>query len=265
MKNFKFCYPDANTFNKVIKLKPISQLNAEYIQLDKEIGYWITDHPFMNDGFEIFKELISTFPIQKDNNHPDNLDPNPFDTIHVPEWISGGLASVIGEFYQLHNTASIFNAQLHEWGNVYFKERSRPIECWRIPHIDYVHGMVANLWFTDHAIEDSGTKLYRYHGKMHNEIYDFQIEASHPKHEEWRALSTPPKRASAWFNLSDSELAAWGFEHVGTAPTKEGTMTLYNSNICHQAYITENVDFRWSHAFAFSHETPPATVGDIFK
>jgi hypothetical protein len=78
-------------------------------------------------------------------------------------------------------------------------------------------------------------------------------------------MSTIPKRASSWFNIADTELASWGFEYLGTAPTHEGTMTMYNSNVCHLAYISENVDFRWSHAFAFSHETPPKTLGDIFR
>ena len=265
MKNFKFCYPDANTFNNVIKLKPIAEFNAEFIEFDYGIGYWMSEHPFANDGFEIFKELISCFPIQKDNNHPDNKDPNPFDTIHVPEGVSGGIAGVIEEFYRLHTDIAIYNPQLHEWGNVYFKDRAKPIECWRIPHIDYVHGMVANLWFTDHDIKDSGTKLYKYHGKMYDEIYDFQKDTNHPKYKEWEALSANPKRANAWFNMSDAELAYWNFEYLGMTPTKAGTMTLYNSNICHSAYISENVDFRWSHAFAFSHETPPKTFGEIFK
>jgi hypothetical protein len=264
MKNFKICYPDANTFNKVIKIKPIADWNAEYIKLDREIGYWITDDPFIGDGFEIFKDLIASFPIQKDNNHPDNMDPNPFDTIHVPTWISKDITNVIKEFYQQNNTIDIFNPQMHEWGNVYFKERAKPITCWRIPHIDYVHGIVANLWFTDHDIADSGTKLYRYHGKMYNEIYDFQKDIRHPKHEAWRTLSTSPKRADAWFNMPDSELIDWGFEYLGTAPSKKGTMTLYNTDICHLAYISNNVEFRWSHAFAFSHETPPRTLGALF-
>lgn len=265
MRNFNFCYPDANTFDKVIRIKPINDLRAEYVKLDNDIGYWITDDPFVKDGFEIFKELIACFPIQKDNNHPDNVDPNPFDTIHVPEWVSNGIVGVIQEFYQLHTDSLIFNPQKHEWGNVYLKNRSKPITCWRIPHIDYVYGMVANLWFTDHDIKDSGTKLYKYHGKMYNEIYDFQKDTDHPKHNEWKNLATSPIRANAWFNIPDADLAAWGFEYLGTAPTKEGTMTMYNSNVCHLAYISENVDFRWSHTFAFSHEAPPKTLGEIFK
>ncbi|CAB4125866.1 hypothetical protein UFOVP181_372 [uncultured Caudovirales phage] len=265
MREFKVCYPDANTIDKVIKLKPINEFNAKYIKLDGDIGYWLSDHPFANDGFNLFRELVATFPIQKDNNHPDNLDPNPFDTIHVPEWVSQNIVNVVEEFYRLHNKIDTFASQIHEWGNVYYKHRSRPITCWRIPHIDYVHGMVANLWFTDHNISDSGTKLYRYKGKMYNEIYDFQKDTNHPRYKEWLAISDSPKRADAWFNIPDEELSTWGFECVGIAPSKEGTMTWYNSNICHLAYISENVEFRWSHAFAFSHETHPQTFGDLLR
>jgi len=265
MRKFKVCYPDANNVNKVLKLKPIEDFNAKYIKLDNDIGYWVSDHPFVNNGFDIFRELIASFPIQKDNNHPDNMDPNPFDTIHVPEWVSGNIVSVVEEFYRMSNTKTIFVPQLHEWGNVYFKEKARPITCWRIPHIDYIHGMVANLWFTDHDIVDSGTKLYRYTGKMYNEIYDFQQDTNHPRYKEWQQLADKPIRADAWFNISDEELQTWGFECVGIAPTKEGTMTWYKANVCHLAYISEKVDFRWSHTFAFSHETHPNTIGDLFK
>jgi hypothetical protein len=165
----------------------------------------------------------------------------------------------------MHSTKTIFVPQLHEWGNVYFKERARPITCWRIPHIDYIHGLVANLWFTDHDVVDSGTKLYRYTGKMYNEIYDFQQDTNHPKYKEWQALADKPTRADAWVNIPDDELKTWGFECVGMAPTREGTMTWYNANVCHLAYISEKVDFRWSHAFAFSHETHPNTMGDLFR
>ena len=100
---------------------------------------------------------------------------------------------------------------------------------------------------------------------MYNEIYDFQVDTSHPMHNEWRAISENPQRASAWFNIPDDELEKWGFELIGIAPNKEGTMTMYEANIPHLAYITEGVNFRWSHAFAFSHELPPSTLRDIFR
>lgn len=265
MIDFKVCYPDANTFDKVIKLKTLDTWQYEYIKLTDTIGYWVAEQPFEDDGFEIFKNLIASFPIQKDNNHIDNLDPNPFDTIHVPEWVSKRMCFLVRDFYLKHVSQNIYDPQIHEWGNVYFKEKSHPITCWRIPHVDYVHGMVANMWFTGHDIKDSGTKLYNYNGRMYNEIYDFQVDENHRMHKEWRAISENPKRADSWFNLSDEELARWGFDLVGIAPNKEGTVTLYRSDICHLAYITEAVDFRWSHAFAFSHELPPMTMKDLFK
>jgi hypothetical protein len=265
MIDFKVCYPDANNFDKVIKLKPLKEWNTEYVSLTDTIGYWVAEHPFQDDGFEIFKNLIAAFPIQKDNNHPSNFDPNPFDTIHVPEWVSKDLCFLIRDFYHKHVTKETYDPQIHEWGNVYFKEKSKPISCWRIPHIDYVHGLVANLWFTDHNNSESGTKLYHYTGKMYNELYDFQLDTNHKMHNEWKSLSENPTRAPAWFNIPDAELARWGFVHVGTAPNKAGTMTMYKANVCHLAYITDSVNFRWSHAFAYSHELPPKTMRDIFR
>ena len=256
MRHFNICYPDANNFNKVIKFKPIDQWQVEYVPLAHGHGYWVAEHPFEDDGFELFKEVIGSFPIQKDNNHPDNRDPNPFDTIHVPEWVSMNLCFLIRDFYIKHVTSNIAEPQIHEWGNVYFKERSRPISCWRIPHIDYVYGLVANLWFTDHELADSSTRLYHYHGKMHGDIYDFQVEETHPLHAEWKSMSDVPSRLDAWHNPTEDELSKWGFEFIGETPTRAGTMTMYKANLWHNPFISQNVDFRWSHAFAFSHEAP---------
>jgi hypothetical protein len=265
MIDFKVCYPDANNFNQVLKLKSLDEWNCKYTKLDDDLGFWTCDTPFRDDGFEIFKNLIASFPIQKDNNHPSNFDPNPFDTIHVPEWVSQDVCLLLKDFYLKNIRSDIYDPQIHEWGNVYFKKNSKPITCWRIPHIDYPFGIVANMWFTDHPIKDSGTKIYRYHGKMYKELYDFQIDENHPNHKRWRAISEFPKRASTWFNIDEAELASWGFELAGIAPTAYNTMTMYRSNVCHLAYITDQIDFRWSHTFAFSHELPPMTLGDIFK
>jgi hypothetical protein len=267
MKNFKFCYPDADRFNKVIKLKTLNDWKTEYVELDREIGYWTAEHPFVDDSmFEIFKNLIASFPVQKDNNHPDNFDPNPFDTIHVPEWISQDICFLLKEFYLKNISTNIYDPQIHEWGNLYFKERSQPIKCWRIPHIDYEHGIVANLWFTSHPLTESGTRLYRYHGTLPNGIYDFQVDQKHPMFNEWRELAEGSTiRSPAWFNMPESDLARWGFEYVGSAPNNAGSITMYKANVCHTPHLTEAVDFRWSHAFAFSHILPPArTLGELF-
>jgi hypothetical protein len=266
MRNFKICYPDANTFDKVIKLIGLDKWELDFVKLDKDLGYWVGPNPFLDNGFDLFQEVVAAFPIQKDNNHPDNVDPNPFDTIHLPEWCYKDFCFLLRDFYIKIKQPEIFDPQIHEWGNVYIKERARPISCWRIPHVDYAHGMVCNLWFTDHAIEDSGTKLYRYHGTMHKELYDFQIQENHPLHERWRSVAENPKRADSWFNMSDKELADWNFEYIGIAPTKKSLVTCYFSDTHHSAYISDKVDFRWSHAFAFSHEKPKDFyMRDFFK
>jgi hypothetical protein len=78
MRKFNVCYPDANNFNNVIKLKSVDTWEAEYTKVDDDIGYWVAEDPFEDNGFELFKELVAQFPIVKDNNHPSNFDPNPF-------------------------------------------------------------------------------------------------------------------------------------------------------------------------------------------
>ncbi len=266
MIEFKKCFPDANNFKKYIKLKTLDDWKVEYIKLDKEIGYWIAENPFYDDGLELFKNLVSVFPIQKDNNDPENFDPNPFDTIHLPEWAYKDLCFLIRDYYLRLYRPNFFDPEIHEWGNVYRKGITRPISCWRIPHVDYHSGIVGNLWFTDHPLEDSGTKLYRYHGNIYEDIYDFQVDQAHPMNEEWKNIAENPSRAEKWFNMSDQELERWGFEYVGMAPSQSNAMTLYRANVSHCAYITDNVDFRWSHTFAFSHLVKQnLTVRDILK
>ncbi len=264
MIDFKVCYPDANNFNNVIKIKTLNEWKTEYIHLEDDIGYWVTELPFENEVLDVYKNLIATFPIQKDNSHPDNFDPNPFDTIHLPDWIYKDICFLIRDFYIKNVTNNILDPQIHEWGNLYRKNINRPISCWRIPHIDYVHGIVANMWFTDHDIKDSSTKLYKYTGKMNREIYDFQIDPDHKMFKEWVEMAENPKRVD-WFNYPEEELKRWGFELVGEAPTKVNTMTMYRANIHHVAYVGNNIDFRWSHAFAFSHESAKEmSVREIF-
>jgi hypothetical protein len=255
MIEFKRCDPDANNFSQVIKYKPLKDWKFEFVDLGYNIGYWIVDDPFIDDGFELFKNVINCFPIQKSNSLASSTQPNPFDTVHVPEWVHKDLCLLVRDFYLQHVDTPIFEPQVHEWGNVYFKSSINPISCWRIPHMDYEHGMVANLWFTDHKLQDSCTKIYKYHGEVKDLIYDFQIDPTHKMHEEWRAMAEIPKKHIGWFNAPDIELANWGFEYLGSVPTKEKTLSMYQANICHTPFISPNVEFRWSHTFAFSHLT----------
>jgi len=265
-RSFKFCYPDANTFDKIIKVKALKDWKYDYVELAPDVGYWVAEAPFYDDGFELFKNLVASFPIQKDNNHPDNFDPNPFDTIHLPEWVHKNICFLLRDFNHKHISADVFDPQIHEWGNLYFKERAKPLGCYRLPHIDYVHGLVSNLWFTDHKIADSSTKLFKYHGTMKNEVYDFQIDTTHPMRKAWEEMAILPTRLPAWSNLSNEEMAKWGFEFLGESPCTAGTMTLYKANVCHVPFVSENVDFRWSHSFAYSYETPPTmrSLGGFF-
>jgi hypothetical protein len=266
MINFKRCHPDANSFNQLIKFKPLKDWEFEFVELGYGIGYWIVENPFLDDGFELFKNVINSFPIQKNNSLSSSTQPNPFDTVHVPEWVHKDLCLLVRDFYLQRTKLPIVDPQVHEWGNVYYKSSIQPISCWRIPHMDYDHGMVANLWFTNHKLQDSCTKIYKYHGNVKDLVYDFQVDTKHKMHEEWRALAEVPKKSAGWFNTIDADLVKWGFEYLGSVPTKEKTLSMYEATVCHTPFISENVDFRWSHTFAFSHLTSSnLNLRDFFK
>lgn len=258
--NFTFCDPDANTFDKTIKIKSLEEWNVKYVPLTKKTGYWVGDNPFELNGFEKYKNLISNFPVVKNNNIEDCIDPNPFDTIHLPEWMTKSVLRLLISYYTTNIEKFTINENVHEWGNLYWANRSKPIEAFRIPHVDYPHGIVGNLWLTDHPFGSTGTNLYEYTGTIHGLYYDFQVDPNHPLFERFKTLSTI-NRLSSWKNFSDDEAEEFGFIKVGTAPSEYSKITMYKAGVPHCPFIDDSIDFRWSHTFAFEHSL--LTAGDI--
>jgi hypothetical protein len=246
--NFTVCYPDRHSFNQVIKIKKLEDWAIEYIPLNATTGYWLAESPFYDNGFEIFKNLVNMFPVCSTNNDDQCLDANPFGTIHLPEWVAKDLINLIKQFYFKNFISSNKNNQVSEWGNL-FRNDARPFKCFQIPHIDYLAGMIGNLWFTDHLPGTTGTEFYEYTGKMHGLLYDFQVDKAHPLFNEYQSTNY---RLPEWENFTDAD--RWGFKKIGMAPCQEGKMTLYTANTPHCPYIEKSVKFRWSHTFAFYHD-----------
>ena len=223
--DFKFCNPDANSFNKEILIKSLKEWNVEYIKLSDNTGYWIADNPFKDNGFEKYRELISAFPIVKNNNIDACMDPNPFDTIHLPEWMTKNILQLIIQYYTTYIESNV----------------------------------IGNLWLSDHPEDSTGTNLYEYTGKIHGLYYDFQIDNTHPLYKKYKELSTS-ERLDSWINFSDDEANEFGFKKVGVAPSTYSKITMYRSSTPHCPYIDSSIDFRWSHTFAFEQEN--LTVGN---
>lgn len=236
--------PSSVYFDDVIKLKP---LEYEEIKLTKKISYWNINDPFFNDGFEKFREFISCNPIWRMNNEDELEDTNPFSTIHLPTFSTNQIFNLLTLFVR-KNLNINYQLNYNDWGNLYFKDKCRPIKKWRLPHMDYVGGIVANLWLTDHLSKDSGTILYEYTGKTHGIFYDFQIDESHKLYKEWHNFGNRD-RQNFWSNFSTDEALYWGFNPVGLVPSKYNCMTCYLPNISHTPFISNHIDFRWSHTF----------------
>lgn len=260
--DFRFCSPDANTFESEIRFRSLKDIDIRYVKLTEKTGYWVADNLFLDDGFEKYKNLIAAFPIVKNNNVASCTDPNPFDTIHLPEWMTKNIVNIIITFYKENIEEYSVNENIHEWGNLYWKDLSRPIEAFRIPHVDYPHGLVGNLWLSDNPLGSTGTNLYEYTGKIYGLYYDFQVDESHPLYKRYKELSTT-NRLPSWKNFNEDEANEFGFIHVGMAPSEYSKMTLYKSGTPHCPFIDESVDFRWSHAFAFEHDI--ITTRSIFS
>jgi len=250
--NFNRCVPDANNYKNEVKIKSLQDIEIESINFG-EIHCWIFKDIFKKDGFEKIKNVIGSFPIQKNNNIDTNYDPNPFDTIHIPAWAYKEVCFLLRDFYLkfLCDSPSPTNFEIFEWGNVYFKDKSRPIISNRLPHIDFLHGIVGNLWLEQQGGE-SGTSLYSYNGQIINGQYDFMVDTNHRKHLDYMEL-VQKGRSENWFNFDSNFLADFGFVFEGYLPSMENTMTVYRSNQYHTPFIDDLTNFRWSHTFAFSH------------
>ena len=254
--NFTYLDPDENNYKP--SMHTAETWGLEYVKLTEKTGYWTGDHPFVTeDDFDTFRNLIGSYPVCKSNNHEGCNDPNPFATIHLPTWISGPVVHLVKEFYHKNYNTEIQNPNLREWGNVFERNKMRPVEIFRIPHMDSCNGLVCNMWFNYIDPQLSGTNLYEYKGKTYNDFYDFMVDDSHPLYNEWTSHSKSVRK-DGWRNFSKDEAEYWGFELVGIAPVKYKGVTLYNANTPHAPYIDDSVNFRWSHTFAYDFEEVPA-------
>jgi len=249
---FKFIDPDEDSyqFNFLDFAEWSNQI--EYIKLSENVGYWLAPHPFStNKDFELFKNTIGKYPICKTNNHENCLDPNPFATIHIPGWLSNPVCEYVKRFYLANTKVDVSTENYAEWGNLYFEEMCKPIGIFRMPHIDAEHGLVSNMWFSSDAL-GYGTKLYEYTGKIIDGMYDFMVDENHKLYKWWQ--STDKKtRLNNWTNFEESAELRLGFECVGVAPAQYGTMTMYYNHTPHTPYISNGLDFRWSHTFSYVH------------
>jgi hypothetical protein len=250
--HFKRCHPTADKFRDIIQVKSLEDWDVQ-----KKDGYWIAESPFYEQGFEEYKNLVTTFPIVKDTNLDGNTEANPFATIHLPEWCCLDLFLLLKSYFEA-SFPFYTNMSFSEWGNLYFKTESKPWDYFRLPHCDGPNGIVSNLWFTNHSVEESGTRIYKYHGNItkgpDNKLYfDYQCDKTHPLFEECKYLSMNKTRLDKWTPLTEDEEIYWGFERISTAPSYENTMTIYSTETPHSPFISQTCAFRWSHAYSINY------------
>lgn len=240
--------------------RPFSELNFEYVELDKDIGYWIIHNPMEDTLFDEWKNKLESYDGYVYSERRDSN--NPFLTANFDDWnesLSGFY--FLRDFYRrLISSATPEYEEKLSWINRYEKDK-----CWcpkssGLPHNDVngaLEGLVANLWMSE-DIEGSGTKMYKFNGKMYRDgplySFDFLIDKRHPKHKDYNKYM---ERINYFPNLSDEELQEFGYEYVGMAPAVYKKMTIYRHKLTHVAYIPDNINYRLSSCFLYGVQLHP--------
>lgn len=240
---------------------PLSELDFEYVELDKDIGYWIIHNPISEDSlFEEFKSKLNSYndyvySERKDSN-------NPFLTTNIDDWEES-----FSGFYFLR---SFFRANVKSstpeseeklsWINRYEKDKCWCAKSAGLPHNDVngaLEGIVANLWMSE-DISGSGTKMYKFNGKLYRDgplyAFDFLIDKRHPKHKVYNKYM---QKVNYFPNLPDEELKEFGYEYVGMAPAVYKKMTIYKHKLTHVAYIPDDIQYRLSSCFLYAAHFHP--------
>ena len=231
--------------------------------------YWIVTKCFKDGGLDLLKEMASCYPIVDPNNSDDDFDHNPFMVHHLPYWITHPICEAVREFvlreyFHQPKDMKLIDEHLSEWGNIYVKDKSRPLINSAIPHVDFPfdEGWISNLWLSRHEEGETSTDIYTYKGEIDEGRFDFQLDSRHHRYKEWHEWVGDGKTHVEGFNnLDPKEAYHWGFKKVASAPCRYGTMTIYNANTPHCPFIADSVQWRWSQCFGFKYKS----LARVFK
>ena len=150
-------------------LLPVSEWEFTY-----HSHYWIITKCFKDGGLDLLKEMASCYPIVDPNNSDDDFDHNPFMVHHLPYWITHPICEAIREFvlkehFHQSKDMALIGEHLSEWGNIYVKDKSRPLVNSAIPHVDFPfdEGWISNLWLSRHEEGETSTDIYTYLSLIH--------------------------------------------------------------------------------------------------
>jgi len=220
-----------------------------YHPLKYDVGYWVVEDIDSILDFDVFVADVNK--CEYDGKDTPN---NPFFNKNITQ-LDGteAIYQFLNEFYReyVNPEAKPTFANASSWSNFYSKELFGCYEQALIPHQDieegfYDTGIACNLWLTD-EVEHSGTNLYKYHGEMIDNRYDFCVDPNHALNGSYVRLKDMPKKKQ-YINYS---WEAWGFEFLGMAPSKYKTMTIYKTNVPHCAHIPYDIEVRHGCSFVY--------------
>lgn len=226
---------------------------VQYHKLSNTVGYWVIKDIDSIVDFDKFKLLIkkSKFTTKNPFNPFNNQKISHIDQTHT-------ILNFLEEFYHTYvNKSTPTKKEYDAWTNLYEKKKFKCMSAGLIPHVDSVNlstGIVANMWLNK-KVSGSGTKLYRYSGKIIQTNYgskiDFMVDPSHKLYTKFHSMTNTDLN-----EFVNNDWSSWGFEYLGMAPSEYKTMTIYKINTPHTAFIPENVIERYSASFLYAAFNP---------
>ena len=226
---------DFNLLVEAIELNPSNEMRIEYNRYSESCGYWILKNVWRN--FKKYIELSEKYPVfppteSLDKNNPffkQNLSP-----IQLYE-LQYRLIDLNKEFFKFHIGTDISNTT-----NVYPSEIN--LNCKYsslIPHCDILEEdkdvLVSNIWVSDGY--NGATRFWKYKDEytVNNNLL------------EYFNTCEDLNKVVPYNNFSEKD----GFVVVDESPAESGTISIYNGNQIHSAWIPPNLNHtRLSHVIS---------------
>ena len=216
---------DSDFVSNAIELNPLSEIKIKYHEYEQGYGYFILKNVWKN--FNLYVELSEKFPAigpskNIDFNNPFLKQPIPKCQLNDFKYILLELNSHIFK-YNLKNknftiTSNIFPAIIDYYCRY---------EC-IIPHCDvenYNDILVSNIWLSDGY--NGKTLFWKYKDSYTytKNLYDYYLNIKNPQ------------EIVKYKNFEENN----DFKIVGESPCEFGTVTIYNGNQIHSAYVPEQI------------------------
>jgi hypothetical protein len=220
---------DSNFLIEAIDINPKSEFDIKYYQYADNYGYWVIKNVWKN--FKQYVELSEKIPAFPPTDCLDNN--NPFFKQSIPRILvydlEHSLFDLNKDFFKYE-----IGTKTGRYSNIFLPNIKYPCKYFSlVPHTDipfngFKNILVANIWIS------SG-----YNGKTTFWKFKDSYTLS-DEYIKYKESIEDPQRIVLYENFSPKD----GFEIVGESPAEQGTITVYNGNQLHSAWVPPDINHK---------------------